>query len=87
MRVIKKGRTQKGWASEFECTGKGNGNGGCGAILLVEQDDLYRTHSHHYDGSSSHYTTFRCSECGVETDVELPVHVIIVKERKRAKDD
>ncbi len=41
MKVIKPGRPQKGWSHEFTCTGDGNGRGGCGAILLVEQEDLY----------------------------------------------
>ena len=70
MKVITPGRPQKGWAKEFKCTGAGNGDGGCGAVLLVEQDDLYRTSSGHYDGSTDHYVTFRCSACGVETDIE-----------------
>ena len=70
MKVIKKGREQKGWAKEFTCTGDGNGGGGCGAVLLVECSDLYQTTSSHYDGSTDYYTTFRCSCCSVETDVE-----------------
>lgn len=69
MEVIKKGRVQRGWSKEFTCTGEGNGGGGCGAVLLVSQHDLYHTHSHHYDGSSETYTTFSCPECSVETDV------------------
>jgi len=43
MKVIQKGRGQKGWAKEFTCTGKGNGDGGCEAVLLVEADDIFRT--------------------------------------------
>lgn len=70
MKVIKKGRPQKGWSEEFKCTGAGNGNGGCGAVLLVEQDDVFSTSSHHYDGSSEHYTTFKCMDCGVWTDIK-----------------
>ena len=69
MKVIKKGRPQKGWAKEFICTGAGNNGGGCGAKLLVEHSDLYITGSHHYDGSSDYYTTFTCPECGVMTDI------------------
>jgi len=69
MKVIKKGREQKGWAKRVKCTGKGNGGGGCGAILLVEQADLYETYSGHYDGSTDTYITFTCSGCGVETDL------------------
>jgi hypothetical protein len=72
MKVIQHGREQKGWAKEFTCTGKGNGDGGCGAVLLVEADDIFRTKHECYDGSTDHYTTFRCCECGVETDIDVP---------------
>ncbi len=84
MKVIKKGRPQKGWAEEFKCTGNGNGNGGCSAMLLVEEGDLYHTYSSHYDGSSETYTTFRCVECGVQTDVKVPGKLNVrVKESTR----
>lgn len=69
MKVLEKGREQKGWSKECKCTGNGNGGGGCGAKLLVEEADLYRTSHHSYDGSSEHYITFECCECGVETDI------------------
>lgn len=77
MKIIKPGRTQKGWAKEFTCTGRGNGGGGCGAKLLVEHSDLYPTSSSHYDGSTDHYVTFRCPSCGVQTDIDerLPFSV------------
>lgn len=69
MEILKPGRAQKGWAIEIKCTGHGNGNGGCGALLLVEESDLYGTLSSHYDGSTDYYTTFSCMACGVETDI------------------
>lgn len=69
MKVIKKGRPQKGWAKEFVCTGKGNGGGGCGATLLVEQSDLYKTFSSCMGETDSHIT-FACCDCGVETDMD-----------------
>ena len=74
MKVLKKGRPQKGWAQEFECTGKGNGGGGCGATLLVEQDDVYQTASHCRD-ETDYYKTFLCPECGVETDIDERVRL------------
>lgn len=77
MYVTKQGRTQTGWAKEFTCTGKGNGGGGCGAKLLVCEGDLYQTHSSHYDGSTETYTTFRCCECKVQTDVVVPSSVAV----------
>lgn len=78
MKAIKKGREQKGWAQQFTCTGEGNDGGGCRAILLVEEDDMYFTLSSHYDGSTDYYNTFKCCECGVETDIpdcKVPAHV------------
>ena len=69
MKVIKPGRPQQGWAKEFECTGIGNQGGGCGAILLVEQDDLFSTASSSYDGSTERFVTFECPGCGVLTDI------------------
>lgn len=76
MKVIKKGRPQRGWAKRLKCTGEGNNGGGCGAILLVEQVDLYQTSSSSM-GEVDYFATFCCSECGVETDVpkgtSLPV--------------
>ncbi len=71
MKVLKKGRPQKGWATEAICTGEGNGKGGCGAKLLVEKGDLYQTSRSDYLGDSTdYYVTFRCPECGVETDLK-----------------
>lgn len=68
MKVLKKGRPQKGWSIEMTCTGAGNGNGGCGALLLVSEDDIYETQSHCRD-ETDYYRTFNCPECGVRTDI------------------
>lgn len=70
MRVIKSGSGQKGWSVKTTCSGKGNGNGGCGAELLVEEADLYQTISSYYDGSKEYFTTFFCPECGIRTDLD-----------------
>lgn len=82
MKVIKKGRPQKGWSKKYTCTGKGNNGGGCGAKLLVEAGDLFQTASHHYDGSSESYVTFKCPECGVLTDIsdsDIPSGLVLPK--------
>jgi hypothetical protein len=68
MKVLKPGRAQKGWAKEYECTGKGNGNGGCGALLLVEQGDLFHTTQCARD-ETDYFVTFKCAACGVKTDI------------------
>jgi hypothetical protein len=67
MKVIKPGRPQKGWSIEAVCTGHRNNLGGCGAILLVEQADVFTTESHSYDETNV-YNTFKCPQCGVLTD-------------------
>lgn len=67
MEVLKKG---SGWSLEETCTGKGNGNGGCGSLLKVEEGDLFFTRSSSYDGSSESYITFQCPVCRKYTDLD-----------------
>jgi hypothetical protein len=71
MKVLKPGREQKGWATEATCTGYGNDGGGCGALLLVEESDVFKTQSGGgYGGDSpEEFATFRCPECKVLTDL------------------
>lgn len=68
MKIIKEGRPQTGWAKEYECTGKGNGLGGCGAILLVEEGDLFSTCTSRRDEVET-FITFECPACTVLTDI------------------
>ena len=68
MQVIKPGRKQGGWAKEFICSGRGNGNGGCGATLLVSEVDIYELFSFR-SGKRCLFTTFCCPSCGIETDI------------------
>lgn len=83
MKVIKKGREQKGWSKEYTCTGKGNGDGGCGARLLVSEGDFYETSSSCM-GEVDYYITFRCPCCGVETDIDdVPGRMWTVVRSKR----
>jgi len=70
METVKKGRKQGGWAEKFRCTGDGNDGGGCGAILLVSQADLYLTERTSQGDPTEYFHTFCCPECGVETDVD-----------------
>lgn len=72
MKILEPGREQQGWSTEAVCTGAGNGNGGCGAKLLVEQSDLFRTESHARDETTT-YTTFECAACKVWTDLKESV--------------
>jgi len=68
MKVLEKGNPN-GWEIEQYCTGKGNGDGGCGAKLLVAEADIYLTSSTDLTESTTYYYTFKCSECGCETDI------------------
>ena len=79
MEIIEKGRTQKGWTKEFICTGEGKGGGGCGAKLLVSEEDLYETRDDYYLGDPTYYTTFSCPCCGVQTDIENVPYSILRK--------
>jgi hypothetical protein len=81
VKILKPGRDQKGWSTEATCTGIGNGGGGCGARLLVEEADLYQTESNHYDGSTERYVTFKCCSCGVQTDLKNVPSSVVVKGR------
>lgn len=88
MKVIKKGRPQKGWAKEYVCSGLGNGGGGCGAVLLVEEGDLFRTSHTSFDGSTEHFVTFQCCECGVRTDIkDAPVGLHITRRNPPKKNN
>ena len=69
MKVLKKGRADRiGWQRELHCTGKGNDEEGCGALLRVEFHDLYKTYRS-ARGEVDEFITFMCPECGTQTDV------------------
>lgn len=67
MKVIEEGR---GWNLEKRCTGKGNGGGGCNALLGLELNDIYLSHSYDYGGGHDMFYTFKCPCCSTETDLE-----------------
>jgi hypothetical protein len=72
MKVLKSGSGQKGWSTKATCTGDGNQGGGCGAKLLVEEPDVFKTMTGgNYGGDSPEpCATFKCPECGVLTDLK-----------------
>lgn len=85
MKVIAKGSGQKGWSTQTKCTGGGNGGGGCGAELLVEQPDLFTTSSSDMGGDTETHITFKCCECGVLTDLKnVPYAIKATLPTKRA---
>lgn len=89
MKVLKPGRPQTGWATEATCTGKGNGGGGCGAVLLVDESDLYKTFAGaSYGGDSPDpVATFTCVACGVETDIDNFPHNKLRELSRKKPDD
>lgn len=72
MKILKKGTIKPTWSEQVICTGKGNGGCGCGANLEVYLEDVYKTRSYSYDGSSDPYNTITCPVCSTETDIEGP---------------
>ncbi len=79
MKVLKEGL---GCNIEQVCTGKGNGDGGCGTTLLVEKDDIYMT----WHTDLLYYYTSKCPCCGIETDIpsnKLPSSVMRIANEKR----
>jgi hypothetical protein len=69
MKIIEQ-TSEPAWSGEKTCTGGGNGNGGCGAKLLVEAGDLFITTSMSR-GATVNNVTFQCP-CGVLTDIPTP---------------
>ncbi len=77
MKVLKKGNESKGFETEQICTGRGNGNGGCNARLLVSEHDIFVTSSTVHC-ETDYFYTFKCPECKTKTDIpknELPEKV------------
>lgn len=77
MKILKKGKPPGSWTTECFCSGKGNGGGGCGAKLLVEESDLFITTASARD-EFDFFVTFRCLDCKVQTDIPrlgIPVRV------------
>lgn len=68
MQVLEKG-TPWTYKLKMKCTGKGNGDGGCGAKLLVEPGDIFHTCHTDMAGDTDYYFTIRCPECAVLTDI------------------
>ena len=66
MKILEKG---PGWNLKLRCTGKGNGDGGCESLLLVEENDIYVTSHTDMACDTDYYYTICCPVCGKETDI------------------
>lgn len=69
MKIIQDGLPGGLWSKEVKCTGVGNGNSGCGALLEVQAPDLFHTSSSDYGGGTDHYITFECPCCKSWNDI------------------
>jgi hypothetical protein len=71
MKIKEKGTRQTHWEKEFECTGIGNDHmhKSCGALLIIEEEDLFITSFTNYGGDRETFITFQCIQCGSHTDV------------------
>ncbi len=61
MKVLEPGKPVKEWSKEFYC----QGDGGCGAKLLVQKSDLYIMYEGGYD-ETTEIACFTCIICQVE---------------------
>jgi len=78
MKVIQSGNPAGAWSKEYSCTGLGNGNGGCGAILEVNGNDIMHTYYTIMGREECHCFTIECPECKTWTDLiesDIPVAI------------
>lgn len=68
MKVLEKCSSDN-WKVECRCTGKGNGDRGCGEKILVTKRDIYVTSRGYYKSSKVYYYTFRCPKCDRNTNI------------------
>ena len=75
MKILEPGEpTKRPWSRVIVCTGRGNGFGGCGAKLLIEEGDLFFTTLS--DETATQCDTICCHQCSRLTDLgNLPFTV------------
>lgn len=71
MKIIKKGIKGRKWKMPQTCSGWGNGNDGCEALLEVSKKDLvfYRGVPSESFGERSPAVSFQCPICKTITDI------------------
>ena len=75
MKVIKEGEGIDPIIGQFECTGVGNGLGGCGATLEINLSDLRRYQgTDMYGDANPEQYSFRCIRCETLTDIPSNDH-------------
>lgn len=58
------------WSVQILCSGKGNNKIGCGAVLLVEESDLFNSTRVIEHDHVVMQTSFCCTECKAHTDID-----------------
>lgn len=73
MKILEPGKVGKNWTIQKRCTGWGNGNKGCNALLEIELSDLRYFPGVPGDswGSREKAVSFKCPCCGQITDLGL----------------
>ena len=72
MRILSKLNHKLNWSLRIMCDG-------CGSLLEVEKEDIYRTKCYYYNGETSDCYTTVCPNCGREKDISsslLPSDII-----------
>lgn len=82
MKVLQSGTPGGDWRAQVKCTGYGNGNHGCAALLEVEASDLFHTQRSDWRGDTTeHFVTIECPECKEWTDLKNDAKVPYKVER------
>jgi hypothetical protein len=69
MQVLEKSQPKNQWTETVTCTGVPNVRQGCGAKLIINEDDLFRIEIGNA-GFQHYIAQFQCPECGVRTDFD-----------------
>ena len=68
MRIFKQ-ENPNVWKIEAICTGHGNDDKGCGAKLVINENDIFVTAHFGSVCETEFFFSFRCPKCGKLTDV------------------
>lgn len=60
------------WTGKFTCVGAGTGGDGCGAILLVSEDDFFYGDRSVFASNPHHFAAFECGHCNKMNYVQTP---------------
>jgi len=72
MKVLEPGKVKQKWSLRHRCTGWGNGNDGCEALLELEVEDLrYRPGCYDEKCESDPFVSFKCICCGEITNLGM----------------